>query len=157
MSDNPIRKFRRWLYAGKHPNWIARIANRTAAAIGGSGMGQGLLVELEVIGRKSGKTITLPLAVATIDGQRYVVSMLGEDVQWVLNVRAAGGRAAIRSGARQEVRLTEIPPEQRAPILKAYLRIAPGARPHMPVNQDSSLEEIEEVAAEFPTFRVDPA
>jgi deazaflavin-dependent oxidoreductase (nitroreductase family) len=109
---------------------------------------------LEVTGRKSGRTISLPVVIAVVEGERYLVSMLGEDVNWVRNVRAAGGRAVLRSGGREEVQLEEVPPDQRAPILKAYLQRAPGARPHVPVNKDASLAEFQKVAAEFPVFRV---
>jgi hypothetical protein len=151
-----VRRFRQWLYAGKRPNWIARIANRTAAAIASSGLGANVLVTLEVAGRKSGKTVTLPLVMAVIGGQRYLVSMLGDDVQWVLNVRAAGGKAAIREGALEQVQLDEIPVAQRAPVLKEYLKRAPGARPHMPVTIDSPIEDFEKIAAGYPVFRVTP-
>jgi len=89
-----------------------------------------------------------------VDGERYLVSMLGENVSWVQNVRAAGGRAVLRSGGREEVQLEEVPAEQRAPILRAYLRRAPGARPHVPVNKDATIEEFQRVAAAFPVFRV---
>jgi hypothetical protein len=44
--------------------------------------------------------------------------------------------------------------EERAPILKAYLRIAPGARPHIPVDMDASLDEFEMIAAAFPVFHL---
>jgi hypothetical protein len=92
--------------------------------------------------------------VAVVDGQRYLVSMLGENVNWVQNVRAAGGRAALRSGGREEVHLEEVPAEERAPILKVYLQRAPGARPHVPVNKDAPVAEFEKVATAFPVFRV---
>jgi hypothetical protein len=43
---------------------------------------------LEVTGRRSGRTVSLPIVVAVVDGQRYLVSMLGENVNWVQNIRA---------------------------------------------------------------------
>jgi F420H(2)-dependent quinone reductase len=109
---------------------------------------------LEVTGRKSGRTISLPVVVTILDGQRYLVSMLGNDAQWVQNVRGAAGRAVLRSGDREELELEEVPADQRAPILKAYLQRATGARPHLPVNKDAALTEFERVAAEFPVFRL---
>jgi len=145
---------KRWMYRGQRPNWIARILNRASAAVASSGIASNYLVTLEVTGRKSGRTISLPVVVAIVDGQRYLVSMLGDDAQWVQNVRAAGGRALLRSGGREEVLLEEVPAGQRAPILKAYLKRAPGARPHVPVNKDAPLEEFQRVAAAFPVFRV---
>jgi len=95
--------------------------------------------------------------VALVGGERYLVSMLGDDAQWVQNVRAAHGRAFIRSGGRSEVRLEEVTASQRAPILKAYLHRAPGARPHVPVDKDAPLSAFEAVAASYPVFRIVPA
>jgi deazaflavin-dependent oxidoreductase (nitroreductase family) len=146
--------FTRWLYRGRRPNWIARILNRASATVASLGVTSNYLETLEVTGRKSGRTFSLPVVIAIVDGQRYLVSMLGDNVQWVQNVRAAGGRAVLRSGGREEVQLEEVPADQRAPILRAYLQRAPGARPHVPVNKDASLAEFEKVAAAFPVFRV---
>ena len=144
----------RWLYRGQRPNWIARILNRATAAVASSGVASNHLVTLEVTGRKSGRIASLPVVLAVVYGQRYLVSMLGENVHWVRNVRAAGGRAVLRSGGCEEVQLEEVPADQRAPILRAYLQRAPGARPHVPVNKDAGLAEFQEVAAAFPVFRL---
>jgi deazaflavin-dependent oxidoreductase (nitroreductase family) len=145
---------KQWLYRGQRPNWIARMLNRGWAAVASSGITSNYVVTLEVTGRKSGRPVSLPVVVAVVDGQRYLVSMLGEDVNWVHNVRAAEGRAVLRSGGREEVRLEEVQQDARAPILKAYLQRAPGARPHVPVNKDAPLAEFEKVAAAFPVFQV---
>ena len=146
--------FHRWLYREQRPNWIARILNGAWAAVASSGVASNYLVTLEVTGRKSRRIVSLPLVMVVVDGQRYLVSMLGDNVQWVHNVRAAGGRAVLRSGRREEIQLEEVPADQRAPILRAYLQRAPGARPHVPVNKDAPLAEFQEVAAAFPVFRV---
>jgi deazaflavin-dependent oxidoreductase (nitroreductase family) len=153
MSLEGHADFKRWLYRGR-PNWIARILNRAWAAVAAWGVTSDYMVTLEVAGRKSGRIVSLPVVLAVVDGQRYLVSMLGESGQWVRNVRAAGGRAVLRSGGREEVQLEEVPNGQRAPILRAYLQRAPGARPHVPVNKDGTLAEFERVAAAFPVFRV---
>ena len=146
--------FTRWLYRGQRPNWIARTLNRAWAAVASTGVASNYLVTLEVAGRKSGRIVSLPLIMTVVDGQRYLVSMLGENVQWVHNLRAAGGKAVLRSGGREEIQLEEVPADQRAPILKAFLRRAPGARPHMPVNKDAALAEFQKIAAAFPVFRL---
>jgi len=122
--------------------------------VASSGVASNYLVTLEVTGRKSGRIFSLPLVMAIVDGQRYLVSMLGNNVQWVHNVHATGGKAVLRHGRREEIRLEEVPPGQRAPILKAYLQRAPGARPHVPVNKDAALSEFEKIAAAIPVFRV---
>jgi deazaflavin-dependent oxidoreductase (nitroreductase family) len=145
---------KQWLYRGQRPNWIARMLNRGWATIASMGVAHNYLVTLEVTGRKSGRAVSLPVVVAIVDGERYLVSMLGEHVNWVQNVRAAGGRAVLKSGGREEVQLEEVPRDARAPILRAYLQRAPGARPHLPVNKNAPIAEFEKVAAAFPVFRV---
>jgi deazaflavin-dependent oxidoreductase (nitroreductase family) len=146
--------FARWLYRGQRQNALARVLNRAVAAVFARGVAPNYLVTLQVTGRRSGRTISLPLVIIVLDGQRYLVSNLGADVAWVKNVKAAGGRAVLRHGRTEEVRLDEIPAEERAPMLKALLRRAPGARPHIPVDKDAPLAEFAAVAARFPVFRI---
>jgi hypothetical protein len=55
--------------------------------------------------------------------------MLGEDCNWVRNVRAADGAVKLRHGHLEAVQLVEVPVRERAPVLKRYLKRAPGARP----------------------------
>jgi deazaflavin-dependent oxidoreductase (nitroreductase family) len=112
---------------------------------------------LEVPGRCTGRLISFPVAVADYEGGRYLVSMLGNDANWVRNVRAAGGRAVLRRRGREGVRLVEVEPRDRAPILRRYLEVAPGARPHVPVDRHAPLAEFERIADQFPVFRVIPA
>jgi len=146
--------FTRWMYSGYRPNWIARTMNRVWQAVGSSGVASNYFVTLEVAARKSGRTVSLPLIVTVIDGQRYFISMLGEKAQWVQNVRAAGGRALLHSGEREEIQLEEVPAGARAPILKEHMRRAPGVRPHIPVDKDAALAEFQKVAAGVPVFKV---
>jgi hypothetical protein len=89
---------KRWLYRGGRPNGIAKILNAGWAMIHSTGIAPNYLVTLDVVGRKSGKTINFPLVMTIIDGKRYLVSMLGENANWVGNVRAAGGKATLRHG-----------------------------------------------------------
>src|SRR5215213_11084859 len=71
--------------------------------------------------------------------------------------RRRGGEAVLRHGRREEVRLEKVDPEHRAPVLKAYLKRAPGARPHLPVHKDAPLAEFDWVSPRFPVFRVVPS
>ena len=146
----------RWLYGGGRPNRVARILNRCTAAIYALGISPNYLVTLEVPGRRSGQTISFPLVMVVVGGKRYLVSMLGEEVNWVRNVKAAGGNVTLRHGRSEEVRLEEVAPDRRAPVLKAYLKRAPGARPHLPIDKDAPLVEFERVSPRFPVFRVVP-
>jgi len=147
-------RFARWLYRGQRPNGLARLVNRVAAAVFARGVAPNYLVTLDVTGRRSGRTISLPLVMAVLDRQRYLVSHLGSDVAWVRNVKATAGRAVLRHGRTEHVRLEEFAIDKRAPVLKAHLRHAPGARPHIPVDKDAPLEEFDAIAAQFPVFRV---
>lgn len=150
------------MYRGGRPDRLTRVINRATAAYHSSGvLSPRQAVTLEVRGRTSGRTITFPLVAADLDGERYLVSMLGEQVSWVRNVRAADGRAVLIRKGRQDVRLVEVPAADRAPILRRYLAIAPGARPHIPVDRRAPLEDFERAAPDFPVFRIttpdDPA
>ena len=145
---------KQWLYRGKRPNWIAKILNRGIANSVSKTISPDGVVALEVIGRKSGRIVSFPLVMVIVDRQRYLASMLGNSAQWVRNVRTAGGKATLRSGGQEDVLLEEIPADQRAPLLKAYLHAAPGARPHVPVDKDAPLAEFQEIAAEYPVFHV---
>ena len=146
--------FHRWLYRGGRPNALARALNRGWAAIHSLGLFPNYMVTLEVMGRRSGRSISFPLAMVTLDDERYLVSMLGTEAAWVHNVRAAKGHATLRHGRTEHVVLEEIAIEKRARILKAYLRIAPGARPHIPIDRDAPLEAFETIAAQIPVFQV---
>jgi deazaflavin-dependent oxidoreductase (nitroreductase family) len=154
-SSGPLlHRFDRWMYADGRPNRVARVMNRVSALQASAGLVPRRLVTLEVTGRRSGRVISFPLVVADHEGERYLVAMLGKNTGWVRNVRAAGGRAVLRHGRREEVRLEEVPPGARAPILRRYLDLAPGARAHIPVDRRAPLEEFARVAAQFPVFRV---
>jgi deazaflavin-dependent oxidoreductase (nitroreductase family) len=149
--------FHRWMYRGGRPNLLAKAMNRGWAFLHALGIAPGRYVTLEVVGRKSGKLISFPLVMATVDGQRYLVSMLGEEANWVQNIKASGGKATLRHGVSEQVVLKEIEGNQKASILKAYLQLAPGARPHVPISKDAPLAEFEAIMAQYPVFRIDPA
>jgi len=154
ISKQLFYRGKQWLYRGQRPGWIAKILNRMWANAASKKVMDNGLVALEVIGRKSGRVVSFPLVMFTMDGQRYLASMLGEEAQWVRNVRAANGKAVLRSGGYENVQLEEIPADQRAPLLKAYLHAAPGARPHVPIDMDAPLAEFEKIAPKFPVFLV---
>src|SRR5512135_3006224 len=94
---------KQWLYHGQKPGWIAKIFNRMWANAASKKVMDNGLVALEVIGRKSGRVVSFPLVMFAVDENRYLASMLGEDAQWVRNVRAANGKAVLRSGGYENV------------------------------------------------------
>ncbi len=146
--------FKRWLYRGGRPNALARAINAGWAAIHSTGIAPDFLVTLEVRGRRTGRIISFPLAMVALNGEHYLVSMLGNDAAWVRNLRAADGQAVLRHGRSESVRLVPVDVEQRPPILKLYLQRAPGARPHIPVDKDAPVEAFAAIAADYPVFRV---
>lgn len=111
-------------------------------------------VALEVRGRKSGKQILFPVVLADVADSWYAVSMLGQNANWVRNVRAAGGRARLHSGEVYDVELREVPVEERAPVLLRYLEVAPGGRPHIPTSANPTIDELTTLAPRFPVFEV---
>lgn len=147
--------FKRWLYRGGRPNIVAKILNWGWAIIHSLGIFPNYLVTLQVVGRQSGKMTSFPLAMTVMNGERYLVSMLGAETNWVRNVKAAGGKARLRHGITEQVILQLVNVEQRAPILKAYIQLAPGARPHIPVSPDAPLSEFEKIAGQYPVFRLE--
>ena len=150
----PRKWYRALLYGGKRPNALAKRLNSANAWISGRGIGPSFLVSLETRGRKSGKILRVPMVVAELDSNQYLVSMLGEKADWVLNVRAAGGEAQLRHGGVEYIRLEEVPVADRAPILKVYLGRAPGARPHFDIDPDATVEQFARVATNYPVFRI---
>jgi deazaflavin-dependent oxidoreductase (nitroreductase family) len=152
----PRAWYRALFYPQGKPRRMTRFINSEGAWLSSRGILPEFMVMFEVRGRRSGKVIRIPLVVATLDGNRYLVSMLGENVDWVHNVRAANGEAVLRYGSVEEVSLREIPVSERGPILKAYLARAPGGRPHFDIDHNAPLSEFERVAPRYPVFQVLP-
>ena len=146
--------FDRWLYRGKRANRLARLINAVSGRLAAAGIGPPQLVMLEVTGRRTGKKISFPVVVVDHRGHRYLVSMLGDETNWVRNVRAADGRAVLRRGHRAHIHLAEVAPGQRPAILRRYLDCSPGARSHIPVGRGAPLEEFDRIAAQYPVFQV---
>jgi deazaflavin-dependent oxidoreductase (nitroreductase family) len=154
MSVGRTHDLDRWLYRGGRPNRLARLINAASARLAAAGQGPVQMSRLEVRGRRSGHSIRFPVVVADYAGDRYLVSMLGENTNWVRNVRAAQGDAVLTRGRPQEVHLEEVDPNRRAEILRRYLTCAPGARAHIDVPPDAPLEEFARIAPRYPVFRV---
>jgi deazaflavin-dependent oxidoreductase (nitroreductase family) len=146
----------RLFYAKGRPNVLGRAAGSFWSRVVGKGAGPDWFVSLETVGRRSGEVRAVPVVLADVGGERYVVSMLGTGAAWVHNLRASDGRAVLVHGTRTPVRLVEVPVAQRAPIIKAYVVRAVGGRPHIPVAHTEPVEAFEPIAADYPVYRVEP-
>lgn len=151
------RGYLRFFYRGWRPTRIGRLWSRVYAWVSGLGLVPRMLLTLQTNDRTSGRVNATILVVATYQDQRYLVSMLGEGSEWVQNVRAAGGKASIKRGRSQPVQLTEIPPHERASILKAWAQVATSGRHHLPVPHDAPISAFEVIAGDYPVFRIDQA
>lgn len=147
----------RLFYRDWRPTHLGRLVNRAWAWLSGLGLTPRVLLTLQVKGRRSGRLRTTVLVVARHDGQRYLVSMLGEGSDWVRNVRAAGGAAFVKRGPSYPVKLTEVPVSERGPILKTYCHVATSGRHHFPVPHNAPVSEFDAVAERYPVFRIGPA
>jgi F420H(2)-dependent quinone reductase len=147
----------RLLYRDWRPTRLGRWVNRFQCWWSGLGLPPRFQAALEVRGRASGRTRSNPVVIATVAGKHYLVSMLGPGSDWVKNVEAAHGDAVIRQGQRRHVRLVALPPKERAPILREYVRIASSGRHHFPLAVGAPLSDFEAIAERYPVYRIDPA
>jgi deazaflavin-dependent oxidoreductase (nitroreductase family) len=104
-------------------------------------------------GRTSGRLYSTPVTLIE-NGERWLVAPYGE-VGWVKNVRAAGEVTLSRRGRSERLRVEEATPEQAAPVLKRYLRMAGVVvRPFFDARPRSPLEAFEAEAERHPVFRL---
>ena len=75
---------------------------------------------LAVRGRRSGKMRRTPINVLHIDGAHYLTSPRGE-TGWSRNLRVSGDCELKIKGAARRFRASEVPPNERGPIIAAYL------------------------------------
>lgn len=124
---------------------------RLNAALLRRGLSVGSQYLLSVQGRKSGVMRSTPISIATVDGVRHIVAAFA-DAAWVGNVRAAGEGVLSRGRTEERVRLTELPVEERGPIIRAFMaQVRGGVRFFGSSDPDVVAAE----AARYPVFRVD--
>ena len=152
-TDDELRA----MYLGNRGNSTARRFAKFWSAVFGLGLMPRRWVTLEVTGRRTGVPVQFPLGMATADGNSYLVSMLGEDCNWVKNVRAANGDVIIRHRHARACHLQEVDIPERAPIIKRYLQQVPGARPHIAVDRNADIAEFEGIASTVPVFLITTA
>jgi len=114
---------------------------------------------LRVRGRKSGRLYDVPVRIATMNGRRYFMSMLG-DAPWVGNVRRADTVELIANRAAETFRVHEIEGEERISFWDWYCRhpqYAARARSALSADVEHlSLAELERLGHMYPVFRLEP-
>lgn len=159
------RPFSRFFYPEGHPNRAALFVVRSWSWLVATGLvpaqwpGEPVWgsTTIVVCGRRSGKEHTTIATWIEHEGDRYFVSMSGQDSDWVKNVRAAQGRAELRRGARHPVRLEEVPVARRAEIIHAwYQRTWRATESRLGIDPHAGLQEFERLAPDHPVFRIAP-
>ena len=148
--------FLRLCYRDRRPTWFGHVISQFFCWWARIGLPPRLLVALEVADRISGRKRSDAVMTPTVGGQRYIVSMFGTLSDWVHNLEAANGNAMIYHGGAEPVRLVPIPPEERAPIIKEFSRIASSGRKHLSLAPEAPLVEYASIAPLHPVYRVDP-
>lgn len=138
------------------PRWL-RPANRVIVALQRVGVAFFTFHLLSVRGRKTGKLRTTPVSPFEVDGRRYVMSF-GE-TEWVRNARSSSDAILSRGRREQRIRLVELPPDERARIVKEFPRRVPyGVRFFVQtgvVEAPGDAAAFERAAGNLAVFRVD--
>ena len=139
------------------PSPVERILGRVLVVLIRIGLIRGHFYVLEVRGRKSGRTISLPVDPLDFGGHRYLVCARGA-ANWVRNTRAAGEIALVRALRRRHYAAREVPTAMRPPVLKAYLdRFASEVQRFFPVPKGSPVDAFNELARHYPVFELQPS
>lgn len=138
------------------PGAVERIFGRLLTFLVRIGLVCGHFYVLEVRGRRSGRTISLPVDPIEFQGRRYLICARGNS-NWVRNARTAGEVVLVRAMRRRHYAVRELPPGKRSPILKAYLdRFAGEVQRFFPVPKGSSVEAFNDLASHYPVFELQP-
>jgi deazaflavin-dependent oxidoreductase (nitroreductase family) len=143
----------------QQPGWFTRhVFNALVSLLTRAGVSVVGSRQLRVRGRTSGEWRTTPVNLLTLDDRQYLVAPRGQ-TQWVRNLRVAG-TGELRVGRRvQPFRATELGDDEKATILRAYLRRwkAEVGVFFQGVSADSPDEELHRIAPDHPVFRIEAA
>jgi hypothetical protein len=143
----------------KPPAMVSKVANPLMiTAVTKLGIRPGGMAILSVKGRKTGRSIRVPVNPVDVAGRAYLFSPRGT-AQWVQNVRAAGGKANLHLGRKlQPVNLTEIPDSEKLPIVREYVRrFYSAVGKIMNIPKDPTDEQLKAVLANHPVFLIENA
>jgi deazaflavin-dependent oxidoreductase (nitroreductase family) len=148
------------------PSWVrVRLVNPLLRALVlrarlGRRGDQNVMRILRVRGRRSGRLYDVPVRIAALNGQRYVVSLLGAS-QWARNLRAAGAAQLLVGASVEPVVAREIQAEEKGAFLAWYCQ-QPEHRLSVRygLNADTANltpAEADRLARQYPVFQLEPA
>lgn len=143
----------------KAPGWFTQnVFNRVVAGFTRAGISVYGSRVLEVRGRTSGQWRRTPVNLLPYEGGRYLVAPRG-NTQWVRNIRVSGGGRLLLGRRVEAFAAEEVTGEVRVAVLRAYLnRWAWEVGAFFEnVSAKSSDEELGQIAADHPVFRVMPS
>lgn len=118
------------------------------------GPGHSPMYLLTVRGRISGEPRTTPIATIEQDGNRYLMTPYGV-VDWVRNLRSAGG-ATLTCGRRPEkFRAIELPVTEATVVLKRFIETGNPIGRFFEIAASASDEEFTRKAGTHPVFLVE--
>ncbi|MEP7286423.1 MAG: nitroreductase/quinone reductase family protein [Chloroflexota bacterium] len=113
---------------------------------------------LRVQGRKSGRLYDVPVRLALLDGQHYILSMLGES-QWVRNLRTNGIAELIVGKTIEPIRAYELYGEEKASFFQWYCKHPKyEMRARTVLSADTmhlTAAEVDRLAHLYPVFRLE--
>jgi deazaflavin-dependent oxidoreductase (nitroreductase family) len=130
-----------------------RLVNAVVTPLVRVGVGPRHTYLLSVPGRRTGRIYRTPVTLVEDAAGRWLVAPYGER-SWVKNARAAGWVELRRGRSLERVHVEEVPPAERAPILRAYLRQVPVTRDFFDAARDAPVEAFAAEAHRHPVFRV---
>jgi len=98
-----------------------RLFSPLAKLLMAAGVPQGPNALITVRGRKTGVARTTGVTVVEMAGRRYVIGTFG-DVNWVRNLRAAGGATLAIGRRSEEVKAVELTGDARTAFFRDVLR-----------------------------------
>ena len=139
--------------------WWVTIFTPIARSVLGTRVPLGFNGLITTPGRKTGVPRTTPVAIINVSGRRWVWAPWGE-VNWVRNLRAAGGATITFRGRKEEVRATELDPTQRVAFFRDTLgpiaRTIPFGRAFIRIVDGTDLDKPEEAAEGRRVFELHP-
>jgi deazaflavin-dependent oxidoreductase (nitroreductase family) len=135
---------------------LRRLGNRLITPLAHLGVAGKRTYILTAPGRKNGRRYSTPVQLISDERGRWLVAPYGER-SWVKNARAAGEIELARAGKTSRHAITEVGPEEAAPVLREYLRATPIVKNYFDAPPDAPLAAFAAEALDHPVFLVGDA